>query len=273
MALPHVLVLGGRPEDFEVYIVRHLRGQKPPVPYSLAIACLQDEFDPDRAILARPHYAQVRHLLRPDVLSFAKALCGHCADSEDGGAIREYLSALTGIEDGAVFRDLCGTASLEFLLTSQPVHCDSLDQIQLFHFLSFCSSPPLPHLPVELPKIPTDGYFTSWVLLHASTAASYALSGLPIDLFPGLAGKFGFAHAAFETRHSPAALCALALGHCPLNKSARLCGLLNQVDFCPRPRAVRFERWTEAIEEVLTARTPKFRVIPHTYMMLELRFV
>ncbi|KAJ1627905.1 hypothetical protein T492DRAFT_876062 [Pavlovales sp. CCMP2436] len=113
---------------------------------SLACQCLVHEDDEDQVVLKRAVYAQVKHLLCADVLLFAKNLCGHFAGNEDGTALGQYLSALSGVEKGAVFTDLYGAGSIAFL-TSYPVHCDALDQVQLYHLLAFCESPPSRTLP------------------------------------------------------------------------------------------------------------------------------
>jgi hypothetical protein len=211
----------------------------PPM-HSLALAVLQDEFDEDRAILDRPQYAQVRHLLRPGVLSFVGALCKHCIRDTGGDAISKYLSALSGVENGAVFRDLCGAASIAFL-TSHPALCDRFDQVQLYHFLRFCEWPPHPHTRVTLAHIPPNGYFEA-------------------------RGSFGFAHAVIEMRYHPkTALCELVLGHDLACNSMHLCDLILRPDFSPKFSSP----WSDALEEVLSlSRAPNFRVKTHTTSMI-----
>ncbi|KAJ1618629.1 hypothetical protein T492DRAFT_1131659 [Pavlovales sp. CCMP2436] len=210
-------------------IILSRRAMSQPPPNSLAIMCLVHRGDPDRDVLERAVYADVKHLLCADILRFTKNLCAHFAGNEDGAALGRYLSALSGIEKGA------------------PAHCDALDQVQLYHLLAFCESPPPPHAPLALAEIPVDGYLES-------------------------PGKYGFAHAVLQMRHHPAtALCALVLGHAAARNSSRLCALILNDDFCPTPSALLpFERWTDTIEAVLMSRTAKFRVSGNTHRMLSL---
>ncbi|KAJ1617504.1 hypothetical protein T492DRAFT_917595, partial [Pavlovales sp. CCMP2436] len=113
-------------------------------PQSLVCQCLMDEDDEDKVVLERAVYAQVKHLLSADVLLFAKNLCENFISNEDGTEISTYLSALSGIEKGA-----------------------------LYHMLAFCESPPndpdspVVHEPVSLAHIPVDGYLSR----PASTAS------------------------------------------------------------------------------------------------------
>jgi len=141
-------------------------------------------------------------------------------------------------------------------LTSHPAHCNALDQVQLYHMLAFCESPPndpdspVVHEPVSLAHIPVDGYLSR----PASTASRPHL-------------------AVLEMRHhSTVALCALILGHTPVRNSPRLSMLILEDDFCPRAveRVYRpsLERWTDAIEIALMSSTPKFLISNHTHRML-----
>jgi hypothetical protein len=204
----------------------------PPI-HSPVLAAMMDA-PPERrltlAILDRPEYAKVRHLLRPCIVAFVATLTSHFNQCGDGSEIRQYLADLSWCENGAVFRDLCGAASIAFL-TSRPAFCDQLDQLQLFHFFQGCCWPHLPGKPVKLAKIPVHGYLES-------------------------PGKYGFEHAVMDMeRRTPHALCELVLGHTMLDRSPALCVLF-------------IRRWADVVEDVLSGKTPKFRASRTTQCML-----
>ncbi|KAJ1615741.1 hypothetical protein T492DRAFT_896939, partial [Pavlovales sp. CCMP2436] len=166
-----------------------------------------------------------------------------------GTKLWAYLSALAGLENGALFKDLLGAECVAYLLL-RAEFCSALDQIQLYLLLCFVQDSPSPLVRVSLPPVPMNAY-------------RKALS------------KYCLAHETLQLvgNHPSAKLCAAVLGQHPSCNSTQLCMLLAEPGFRfpagSLPSGDEYPLWTDALRFML-ANGKGLHVGPRAHMLLAL---
>mmetsp|Transcript_35662 Transcript_35662/g.83787 ORF Transcript_35662/g.83787 Transcript_35662/m.83787 type:complete len:340 (+) Transcript_35662:82-1101(+) len=194
-------------------------------------------------------YDLVKGSLSADTLQFVMNLCTRFSGDDYGTKLWAYLSALAGLENGALIKDLLGAECVAYLL-SRAEFCSALDQIQLYLLLCFVQDLPSPLVRVSLPPVPMNAYRKAL-------------------------GKYCLAHETLQLvgNHPSAKLCAAVLGHHPSCNSTQLCMLLAEPGFRfpagSLPSGDEYPLWTDALRFML-ANGKGLHVGPRAHMLLAL---